>query len=465
MGDRARAGTAIPPGTGVRSPLGRRCLLLAVLSVTGGLLSSSCQGEGAGPAGGGSGGSSVGTGGAMGTGGAAPGSGGRGAGTGGTVIGTGGTGTGTGGATGTGGSVSGSGGRPGSGGAGAGTGGGAPGTGGVASGSGGRAGSGGAGTGGGTGTGGGAGGAAPSGLPTPPGGVVPRPSGTPGGLTVLNWAGFRAAVTYTFDDANSSQIQNYAQLQALGVPFTFYLITNKTEAMNAIWMQALRDGHEIGNHSHTHVQAGTGADLDTATDLIRQRQGVTAYTMAAPYGAAVYVDLARTRFLINRGVSNGLMAPNDNTDPFNIFCYIPPAGAAASAFNSEIDSARTSGGWRTVLVHGFTGGSDGAYQPVSLSEFVAGVNHTKSLGDVWIGTTVNIGAYWRAQKLVSAVMPTTSGSNRTWTWTLPAHFPPGKYLRVRVDGGTLTQGGSALPWNDRGYYEIALDAGSVTLGP
>src|SRR5262245_2795056 len=47
----------------------------------------------------------------------------------------------------------------------------------------------------------------PSGLPVPPGGGVPRPNGTPGNLKVLDWAGFTAAVSYTFDDTNSSQIQ------------------------------------------------------------------------------------------------------------------------------------------------------------------------------------------------------------------------------------------------------------------
>jgi hypothetical protein len=93
------------------------------------------------------------------------------------------------------------------------------------------------------------------------------------------------------------------------------------------------------------------------------------------------------------------------------------------------------------------------------------VNHTKSLGDVWIDTMLNVGAYWRGQKAVSSVTPTKSGADTVWTWTLPDHFVPGKYLRVKVDGGTLSQGGRALPWNDHGFYEIALDAGSLTLSP
>jgi hypothetical protein len=210
---------------------------------------------------------------------------------------------------------------------------------------------------------------------------------------------------------------------------------------------------------------GTGADVDAATSFLQQRFGVTAWTMASPFGDASYPPLATTRFLINRGVGNGLIAPNDSTDPFNLRCYVPPQGASAATFNAEVDSARSAGSWRVVLVHGFTGGTDGAYQPVAIGEFVSSVNHAKSLGDVWIDSVVNVGAYWRAQKLLSAVTPASSGSARTWTWTLPAHFPPGKYLRVKVDGGTLTQPSRTLTWDERGYYEVSLDAGSLTLSP
>jgi hypothetical protein len=83
---------------------------------------------------------------------------------------------------------------------------------------------------------------------------------------------------------------------------------------------------------------------------------------------------------------------------------------------------------------------------------------------MWIGRVVDVGAYWLGQKAFSSA--TTSGTtSKTWTWTKPSNFPPGKYLRVTVAGGTLTQSGQALAWNDHGFYEIALDAGSVTLGP
>ncbi|MES1210612.1 MAG: polysaccharide deacetylase family protein, partial [Pseudomonadota bacterium] len=308
-----------------------------------------------------------------------------------------------------------------------------------------------------------------SGLPVPPGASnVPQPSGSPGTVTVLNWAGFKAAASYTFDDDNSSQISAYSQLQALGVPYTFYIFGNKTDASNSIWAQAVKDGHEIGNHSWSHqsVPPGGVADLTMDTTFIMQHMNVAPYTMAAPNGASVYTQLANGLFVINRGVADAIIKPNDNSDRFTLPCYIPPTGGTASAnFNPEIDAAHTAGGWRVVLVHGFTGGTDGAYQPVPLTEFITAVKHTISLGDMWIGRVVDVGAYWLGQKAFSAATKTMSGTSTTYTWTLPSNFPPGKYLRVTVSGGTVTQGGAALAWDPHGYYEVALDAKSLTVGP
>ncbi len=413
----------------------------------------------------GTGGSGTGTGGATGTGGqittatgGVKGTGGTGTGTGGTAGkagGTGGVGTGTGG-TGTGGTGTGTGGTGTGGAAGkAGGTGGTPATGGTT------------GTGGTSATGGATGNSNPSGLPFPPGTTgVPQPTGTPGSITVLNWAGFKGAVSYTHDDDNSSQISNFSMLEAQGIPYTFYIWANKTEASSSVWTQAVKDGDEIGNHTWSHSSNGTTSDINMATTFIMQHMNVTPVTMAAPNGAAVYTSLANGLFMINRGVADAIVKPNDNTDRFTLPCYIPPTGGTAAAnFNPEVDSAQSAGGWRIILVHGFTGGTDGAYQPVPIGEYLSGVQHAKSLGNMWIGTVTNIGAYWLGQKAFGSATTATSGSNKTWTWTLPSKYPSGKYLRITVPGGTVTQKGVTLPWDSHGFYEISMDAGSVTVGP
>ena len=304
-------------------------------------------------------------------------------------------------------------------------------------------------------------------LPVPVTTGVPRPAGTADGLVVLDWAGFGAAVTYTLDDANPSQIASYDTLQGLGVPLTFYLWTNRLGASSAIWAQAIVDGHEIGNHTQSHLmgtEPNIAADTDAGEAFIESRLGITVLSMAAPYGNLQYVDLARTRYLFNRGIGGPQVLPNDNSNPLNLPTFIPPESASAGDLNARVDSARAAGAWECVLVHGFTGDAQ-AYRPIDLDQFVAAVEYAKSFDDVWIGTLLDVGVYWLAQRLIGEVVPTSANGETHWQWTLPAHFPPNRVLRVTVNGGTLQQNGAVLPWDEHGYYEVSLDAGSLTLSP
>jgi hypothetical protein len=109
---------------------------------------------------------------------------------------------------------------------------------------------------------------------------------------------------------------------------------------------------------------------------------------------------------------------------------------------------------------------DNCYAGVPASDVTDSVGHAKSLSDVWIDTVANVGAYWLAERaLTHAAAASSGGGGTTFTWTLPAHFPAGKYLRVTVSGGTLRQGAAQLVWNGNGFYEVALDAGSLSWSP
>jgi peptidoglycan/xylan/chitin deacetylase (PgdA/CDA1 family) len=103
---------------------------------------------------------------------------------------------------------------------------------------------------------------------------------------VLNWAGFKAAASFSFDDALSSQISNYAALQGTGVHLTFYLVSNNNPT-SSTWSQAEKDGHELGNHTAHHCHddgtgcawgtyAGSlGAELDQCTAHITSTFGAS----------------------------------------------------------------------------------------------------------------------------------------------------------------------------------------------
>jgi len=363
------------------------------------------------------------------------------------------------------------------------------GDGGAAAGTGGTAGSGTGGSGapGGTGGGsmGGSGGAAPAppGLPVPPGpGNVAQPAGTPGNLKVLHWAGFKAAASYTFDDAQPSQVEHYADLQATGVRMTFYITTSSSTAVggfDATFSQAVRDGHEMGNHTvhHCHIDltgcsntasapASVDAELDDCNSYIAGHFGQSVVsTAASPFGDSGWDTPDMSRFFLNRGVGSGTVAPNSSTDPFNLPCHAAVEGEAVDSFNTAIDGAESAGNWLIFLIHTINPTSQNWYAPIDISVVTGSIAHAKSRGDIWIDSMVNVGAYWRAEKALSSATPTTAGGVQTWTWKLPDHFPSGHVLRVTVDGGTPSQNGTPLVWDPHGYYEVALDAGALTLSP
>ena len=212
---------------------------------------------------------------------------------------------------------------------------------------------------------------------------------------MLDWAGFKGAASYTFDDSQPSHIEHYAELQAAGVPLTFYLNSGASSQPNydSTWMRAASDGHELGNHTAHHCRAdlsgcsGTSlgsvaAEIDECSKYILDHYGQTCFTMASPFGDGGWNDPARMRFLLNRGVVGGTIAANDATDPFNLPTKPAVGGEAASAFSSAIDSARSSGRWVIFLFHSILPTTQNWYAGVDISSITGSIGHGKSLGDV-----------------------------------------------------------------------------------
>lgn len=331
-----------------------------------------------------------------------------------------------------------------------------------------------------SGTGGGSDGGAPgdspvSGLPESGSAGQQRPSGELGGMTVLDWAGFDAALSYTFDDSLKSQIDNYDALTATGARMTFYVVCSNNGSSDT-WSQAVIDGHEVGNHTSHHCQDdGTGCawgsydgsleeELSKCTTHIMDTFGATGvYTTAAPYGASGYGAAAMDQFFINRGVNSGRIDPLDTQNPFSVPCHLASEGDDAQSFISVIDSAHSAGAWQLMLIHSL--GDDGGYQPIEPGALLDSISYAQEGNEIWIDSVENVGAYWLGQLALSKASEQVAGDETLYEWTLPDHFPPARYVRVTITGGKLSQGGDELPWNEHGYYEVALDQLSLTLSP
>jgi peptidoglycan/xylan/chitin deacetylase (PgdA/CDA1 family) len=312
-----------------------------------------------------------------------------------------------------------------------------------------------------------------SGLALPPlaaGKDLPVPSGGDCGLTVLDWAGFAGAASYSYDDGQPSHVQHWKALKATGVPMTFYLMPSANWVPNydATWKDALAAGSELGNHTYSHKKLAEYADAaaiekDIAdcdayiTDKLGQK---AARSFAYPFGETGWSDAFKGRFLFARTVYSGTIKPLDGTDPLMLPIFPVQAGQTAADFNSALDRSAKAGSWVIFMFHSILPG-DNWYAGVQTKDVTASVGHAKQAGTLWLDTVETVGAYWLGQKLIASVPASGDDGAKTWAWTLPAGFPSGKFLRVRVNGGTLSQNGTSLEWNPRGFYEVALDAGKL----
>jgi hypothetical protein len=285
---------------------------------------------------------------------------------------------------------------------------------------------------------------------------VAKPAGAAGGLKVIDWAGFKGAMSMTFDDNTPSQMANYAALKATGGHFTWFVVGSWLSGSSDVakYKATLADGQEMANHTYNHQSGGSMSDLQQAETFITTNFGVTANSMAAPNCDGSWASVAPSVLFQNRGPCSGSAAtvsPRDSTSPFALPAYLPATGEASATMSNSIQMGK----WRIFVIHGFDS-QGGTYQPVPIANVTGTM--TKAVTDgYWVEGISNVGAYWQGQKLISATATTSA------TWTLPAHFPPNMCVRVTTTGGNVTQKGQSIAWDDHGYYQISLDAGEVTI--
>ena len=274
-----------------------------------------------------------------------------------------------------------------------------------------------------------------TGLPVPPGAGIPRPSGTPGNVTVLNWAGFKSAVSYTFDDTNSSQISNYAALNALGVPHDLLphhqqddRVQQRGLAAGAARRPRDRQPHAqppAAGHRRRRRRGRPGPPEQVRHHRLHDGGAFRGHRATSP--------LAATRYLINRGVNDGNILPNGNTDPFNVNCFVPAAGRRRERLQQR-DRRRADGRragrpcWSTASPAAATARTSRSRSASSPSQREPREVAGRRLDRHGAQRRAPTGARRRCSRRSRRRPP---GNSRTWTWTLPAHFPPGKVLRVR----------------------------------
>lgn len=232
----------------------------------------------------------------------------------------------------------------------------------------------------------------------------------------FNWPeGKQMALSFSWDDARPSQvIIGTDLLNKYDVKATFYVLPSPVYDELAGWKKAVKDGHEIGNHSYNHPCSGNflwarknaleeytlskmELELETSNEKIFQMLGVTPSQFAYPCGQTFvqrgtetksYVPIIAEKFKSGRTWLNE--APNDPT--YCDLAQLTGVEMDGKNFNEIlklIDSARENGLWLVLAGHEINKGGIQTTKTKTLKKLLKYLDKTDAIWVAPVGEITN----------------------------------------------------------------------------
>jgi peptidoglycan/xylan/chitin deacetylase (PgdA/CDA1 family) len=226
--------------------------------------------------------------------------------------------------------------------------------------------------------------------------------------------GKRAALSFTFDDARPSQIDNGLRLfNQYHIKVTFYVSPNRLSERLQGWKQAVDEGHEIGNHTLTHPCTSNylfsrqnaledftldrmARDIDDATQSIFEQLGVKPTSFAYPCGQSStgrgnatrsYIPLVTERFLAARG-----WLGEASNDPYSCdvvrLLGMESDGKSFEELRALVDKAVREGRWLILAGHEIAQSGKETTPITSLEKILQYVRDPERR--IWIDTVENV---------------------------------------------------------------------------
>ena len=237
--------------------------------------------------------------------------------------------------------------------------------------------------------------------------------------------GKQMAISLSFDDARESQVLIGTRLfDQFGVKATFYVVPSTVKKQLAGWKNAVRNGHEIGNHSLTHPCTGNFAwsrknaledkDLDKMKyeltecnkqikELLQVDSKVFAYPCGQKYvGSGMdtksYVPLVAELFQSGRGWMDE--APNDPMHcNFSQLTCIEMDGKTFEQLLPIIDNAKKNGLWLVFGGHEINVDGNQTSRVETLKRLLEYVKDPSN--GIWIQPVGTVGKYIKDQRGLS----------------------------------------------------------------
>lgn len=241
--------------------------------------------------------------------------------------------------------------------------------------------------------------------------------------TDFQWPeGKKMGLSLTFDDARLSQAdKGIPLLDKYGVKATFYISPDNMVKRLGAWKEAVKNGHDIGNHTLVHPCTGNfdwsknkalenytlqemKSELDSANVVIKEQLGIQPVSFAFPCGQSFvgkgvvtksYIPVVASMFETGRGwLDEG---PNDPA-----FCDMSQLtgmeldGKSFDQIKKLIESAKTSGKWLILAGHEMNEGGDQT-SLIPTIEAICKYAMDPSNG-IWIDNVHNIASYVKGKR-------------------------------------------------------------------
>lgn len=288
-----------------------------------------------------------------------------------------------------------------------------------------------------------------------------------GPITTVPWNGHDGAVSFTFDDGSSDQLQQLGSYLDANedVKVTFFITGGMYAGASGnigSYVNYAKKGHEIGNHSKSHKNMTEVSDLTTETSgwksSLLQMGAPEVFSFATPYCAsnnnvanAISKDHIANRNCAGAKYYGWGTEPNWMDISSNCYTY---GGNSTNNAKGYMASAKSQKGWTVQLNH--TVGTTDQYG-ISTNDMKSIMDEAKKQG-LWIAPFGVVAAYYRAHFTLDKVTPTTTATGFKASWASPhSAMPKSVMLKVKIDGAagkTVVQKGKAIAPNSDGTYTI-----------
>lgn len=322
-------------------------------------------------------------------------------------------------------------------------------------------------------------------------------------IKTIPWNGHVGAVSFTFDDALTNQVQTLKSIldELPDVKVTFFVTDmGNGLATNAAGFASLaKAGHEIGNHTQTHAHlSGITDENELNKEIVQYADNIE--KVLSEQGADVRIVSLATPFCENNDLVKGVIAKRHfinrdcgwhgrnewdvEPDWLSLKAKVwTRSGATVDEMLLSMDTAAyignfeganpwdvqvKGGSWLVVLNHGVTEdtGDDYSIDPADVKKILERAVEDK----LWIAPFGTVGAYHRAHFAVDTAASTSTEDGFTVSWEIPSeHMPQSVPLRVTIDtesvgeNAVVEQDGKKLKAESDGSYIIEFMSKSLKV--